>query len=159
MKQKKVLWMVMIGLLLLSIPSIIERWSIEWTQNEYEIILTDERLAQMIETESEEEIIESLRDAGLSGVLFSSRSLDEKQPLIEKVRDADLEVILSYFNDGSSKNLEQWQSIKDTYEGDEDYLHIVSKNMPGYPDKKLMDLYAQLLEEGSDGIYLTEFKT
>ncbi|WP_394218223.1 DUF5693 family protein [Halobacillus trueperi] len=159
MKQKKVWWLIIIGLLLLSIPSVIERWSIEWTQNEYEIILTDDRLAQMLEIGNEEDMIETLRDAGLSGVLFSSRSIDENQPLIDKVREADLEVILSYFNDGSSKDLEQWQSIEDTYEDDEDYLHIASKNVPGYPDEEKMDLYAELLEEGNDGIYLTEFKT
>ena len=158
MKRQKILGWLIVGLLLISIPSMYERWTIEWNQNSYEIVLPYEQLQGMIEGSDSDYVLDSLNEAGLTGVLFSQGPDGYPKEMMDHTKQAGLEAILSYDPDHTLNDKKTMAAIASHFSQDEAYLHMQGEEVPGYPEKKQMDAYASLLQQGEDGIYITEFQ-
>lgn len=79
MGKQKWLWGILILLLVVSSPGIINRWQVETTSNNYEMIIPYEEIS-VVADESDytiDEVFETLKDAGLTTVSLEPTSLQD----------------------------------------------------------------------------------
>lgn len=118
MFKQKWLWWVVILLLIISIPGLMNRWNVETSSNNYEIIIPYDEI-QSIADNSDltiDDVLSTLKDAGLTSVSLEAATLEslEKQGEISVYEEYELASQLrftSYFEDFDVDNLGFYISI------------------------------------------------
>ncbi|MGP4078040.1 DUF5693 family protein [Halobacillus sp. K22] len=159
MNKSRVLWIIIILLLTATIPSLSERSSLERAQDDYELVLPYKHIKEMAGADASlSSVLNQLQAAGLTAVLVDMKESSLPEEAVSEITDADLEVIVSV----GAKSAENWKQQLDAavhyYSREADYVHISGNKVPGYPDTADMNQFADILSEGKEGVYFTEFQ-
>ncbi|MCA0985206.1 DUF5693 family protein [Halobacillus yeomjeoni] len=158
MKTHHWLWIFLIGLLLATIPSLYERWNIEVEQNDYELALPYRHIEEMADDIPFIEKLSLLKEAGLTTVMVTADDGTYPKRKINDIRSAELDIILSFDLKNSDKSFNYSRAIESYKEDGGDYIHFSGDAVPGYPEEVKMIAYAELLNDYSMGVYVTEFQ-
>ena len=138
MPKQKWLWGIIIALLLIATPSIADRWTTEQHSDQFEIMMPFEEL-QLVDERTErsmDEIIQTLKDKGLSNVSLSPVTLESlmNANIVHVYEENELEKQLRFTDD---------RNVIDT------------KNMGLYVSVPEEQHYRTLLEETIDPDFVT----
>ncbi|SOC34770.1 DUF5693 family protein [Ureibacillus acetophenoni] len=109
MVKQKWLWLVVVALLIISIPGLVNRWNVETSSNNYEIIIPYDEILHVAENSelSVDTVLSRLKEAGLTTVSIEPSSLEELEE----------QGVLAVYDEYELKSLLLFSPFKDEFDG------------------------------------------